>query len=84
MPESDKPDFGGHEPPPPAPPPPTTTILAGLAFAFELATVIALVLDRCNLALILAILALLLGGATLFRISSDRPDFGGHEPPPRG
>lgn len=80
----DKPTFGGHEPPPPTPPPPTTLILAGLSLAFELATVIALLLDRCSLGLILAILALLFGGATVYRIASDKPTFGGHEPPPRG
>ena len=87
MPESDKPTFGGPEPPPPSPPPPTTLILAGLALAFELATVIALLLDRCSLALILAILALLFGGATFFKVMmmrSDQPTFGGPEPPPRG
>lgn len=87
MPESDKPTFGGHEPPPPTPPPPTTMIFAGLAFAFNAATVIALLLDRCALATILAILALLFGGLTFFmvmRMSSDKPTFGGHEPPPRG
>jgi len=87
MPESDKPTFGGHEPPPPEPPPPTTMIVAGLAFAFDLATVIALLLDRCSLATILAILALLFGGATLYMVArsgSDKPTFGGHEPPPRG
>ncbi len=87
MPESDKPPFGGYEPPPPAPPPPTTMIVAGLALAFELATVIALLLDRCSLATILAILALIFGGATFFmvmRSGSDKPPFGGPEPPPRG
>lgn len=89
MPESDKPPFGGHEPPPPpaAPLPPALTIVAGLALAFDLVTVIALLLDRCDLAKILAILALIFGGATFFmvlRAGSDKPPFGGHEPPPRG
>ena len=87
MPESDKPPFGGYEPPPPTPPPPTTMIVAGLALAFDLATVNALLLDRCNLATILAILALIFGGATFYmlaRSGSDTPPFGGHEPPPRG
>lgn len=87
MPESDKPPFGGYEPPPPTPPPPTTMIVAGLALAFELATVIALLLDRCSLATILAILALIFGGATFYMVArsgSDKPPFGGPEPPPRG
>ena len=87
MPESDKPPFGGYEPPPPTPPPPTTMIVAGLALAFELATVIALLLDRCSLATILAILGLIFGGATflmVMRMGSDKPPFGGPEPPPRG
>ncbi|MEA2563520.1 MAG: hypothetical protein QOH06_5024 [Acidobacteriota bacterium] len=89
MPESDKPPFGGHEPPPPpaAPPPAALKIVAGLALAFDLVTVIALLADRCDLATILAILALLFGGATfamVARMGSDKPPFGGHEPPPRG
>ena len=89
MPESDKPPFGGYEPPPPMPPPPPTPLMvvAGLALAFDLATVIALLLDRCSLATILAILALLFGGATFFmlaRSGSDKPPFGGPEDPPRG
>lgn len=87
MPESDKPPFGGYEPPPPAPPPPTLMIVAGLALAFNLATVAALLLDRCSLATILAILALLFGGVTFFmmvRMGSDKPPFGPPEDPPRG
>jgi len=88
MPESDKPGFGGYEPPPPTPPPPTPLLMvAGLALAFDLATVIALLLDRCSLATILAILALIFGGATfgmVLRMGSDKPPFGGPEPPPRG
>ncbi|HET9228600.1 MAG TPA: hypothetical protein VFR31_18120 [Thermoanaerobaculia bacterium] len=88
MPESDKPPFGGYEPPPPTPPPPTPLIFAGLSLLFELATVIVLLLDRCSLATILAILALIFGGATVYLMStrsgSDKPPFGGPEPPPRG
>ncbi len=87
MPESDKPPFGGYEPPPPTPPPPTLMVVAGLALAFDLATVIALLLDRCSLATILAILALLFGGATVVmmaRSGSDKPPFGPPEDPPRG
>lgn len=88
MPESDKPDFGGHEPPPPIPPPsPTLKIVSGIALIFNLLTVVALLLDRCDLATILAILAFLFGGATFYlatRSGSDTPPFGGHEPPPRG
>lgn len=86
MPESDKPPFGGHEPPPP-PAAPALKMFAGLALVFNLLTVIALLLDRCDLATILAILALLFGGGTFFmvmRMGSDKPPFGGHEPPPRG
>jgi hypothetical protein len=86
MPESDKPPFGVQEPPP-TPPPPLIPLVSGLAFAFNLATVGALLLDRCGLATILAILALLFGGATFFmvmRMASDKPPFGVQEPPPRG
>jgi hypothetical protein len=85
MPESDKPPFGGYEPPPPTPPPPILMVVAGLALAFNLATVIALLLDRCSLALILAVLALLFSGATVVMMArSDKPPFGPPEDPPRG
>jgi hypothetical protein len=86
MPESDKPGFGGYEPPPPTPPPPTLLMVSGLALAFDLATVIALLLHRCSLATILAVLALVFAGATVgmvMRMGSDKPPFGGPEPPPR-
>jgi len=71
------------------PPPPMTTILAGIAFALDLATVVALLADRCSLATILAILALIFGGATFVMLlrsgnPTDKPPFGGSEPPPRG
>jgi hypothetical protein len=87
MPESDKPPFGVNEPPPPAPAPVSLKIVAALALGFNLLTVGALLLDRCNLATILAILAFLFGGATFFmvmRMGSDKPPFGVNEPPPRG
>jgi len=66
-----------------------TTILAGIAFALDLATVVALLADRCSLATILAILALIFGGATFVMLlrsgnPTDKPPFGGSEPPPRG
>lgn len=87
---SDKPPFGVHEPPPlPAPPAPLALrVTAGLAVAFDLATLIALWTDRCDWATILAILALIFGGATFVMIlrqtsSSDEPPFGVHEPPPK-
>lgn len=85
---TDKPPFGGSEPPPPAPMP-TTTILSGIAFALNLATVVALLADRCSLATILAILALIFGGAAFVMLlrsgtATDKPPFGGSEPPPRG
>jgi len=80
----DKPGVGVQEPPPPPAPIP---LLSGIAFALNAATVIALLLDRCGLATILAILALLFGGATFFllmRARQDEPGVGVHEPPPRG
>lgn len=77
---SDKPPFGVYEPPP------RVTAFAGIALALNLATVAALLLDRCDIATILAILALLFGGvafAMLMRSgSSDKPGIGTHEEPP--
>lgn len=85
----DEPGVGVHEPPPPVPPPPDPVplIMSGIAFALNAATVIALLIDRCGWATILAILALLFGGATfymLMRTRQDEPGVGVHEPPPRG
>lgn len=83
----DEPEVGVQEPPPPTPPPdPVPLMMAGIAFAFNAATVIALLVDRCGLATILAILALLFGGATFFllmRARQDEPEVGVQEPPPR-
>jgi len=82
---TDKPPFGGQEPPPPTP---IIPVMAGIAFALNLATVVALLADRCSLATILAILALIFGGATFVLLMrsgdpTDKPPFGGPEPPPR-
>lgn len=82
----DEPGVGVQEPPPSAPAP-MPLMMSGIAFAFNAATVIALLLDRCGLATILAILALLFGGATFFllmRTKQDEPGVGVQEPPPRG
>jgi hypothetical protein len=79
----DKPGVGVSEPPPPAPVP---LMMSGIAFGLNAATVIALLLDRCGLATILAILALLFGGVTFFlllRANQDKPGVGVSEPPPR-
>lgn len=81
----DKPGVGVQEPPPP--PAPMPLMISGIAFAFNAATVIALLLDRCGLATILAILALIFGGATFFllmRTNQDKPGVGVQEPPPTG
>ena len=82
----DEPGVGVSEPPP-APPKPKPTMMAGIAFALNAATVIALLLDRCGLGTILAILALLFGGATFFMLmrtsGQDEPGVGVSEPPPR-
>ena len=81
----DKPGVGVQEPPP-LPPAPVPLMLSGIAFALNAATVIALLLDRCGLATILAILALIFGGATFFlllRTNQDKPGVGVQEPPPR-
>lgn len=81
----DKPGVGVQEPPPP--PAPMPLMMSGIALAFNLATVVALLLDRCGLATILAILALIFGGATFFlllRTNQDKPGVGVQEPPPRG
>jgi len=62
-------------------------ILSGIAFAFNAATVVALLVHRCSLATILAILGLLFGGAAFFmlmRANQDKPGVGVQEPPPRG
>lgn len=79
---SDKPPFGVYEPPPPR-----ATVFAGIALAFNLATVAALLLDRCDIATALAVVALFFGGATFIMLmrsgSSDKPGFGTHEEPPR-
>ena len=84
----DKPGVGVSEPPPPTPPPdPVPLILSGIAFALNAATVIALLIDRCGLATILAILGLIFGGAAFFmlmRTNQDKPGVGVSEPPPRG
>ena len=82
----DKPGVGVQEPPPAPPPDPVPLMMSGIAFALNAATVIALLLDRCGLATILAILALLFGGATFFllmRANQDKPGVGVQEPPPR-
>lgn len=64
----------------------TTLALASTSFVLELATVITLLLDQCSLATILAILAALFGGATVYRMatasSGDKPDPWGYDPPP--
>jgi hypothetical protein len=64
----------------------TTLALAATSFVLELATVIALVLDNCSLAMILAALAALFGGATVYMVmsnsSGDQPDPVYHDPPP--
>ena len=81
----DKPGVGVQEPPPGAPAP-MPLMMSGIAFALNAATVIALLIDRCGLATILAILALLFGGATFFllmRTNQDKPGVGVQEPPPR-
>jgi hypothetical protein len=62
----------------------TTLALAIASFALELATVLALLVDNCSLATILAILAALFGGATVVFMtrSGDKPDPVFHDPPP--
>lgn len=63
----------------------TPLALAGTSFLLELATVASLLLDNCSLATILAILAALFGGATMYIMSGsgDKPDPFLHDPPPR-
>lgn len=83
----DKPGVGVQEPPPPPAPAPIPLMMSGIAFALNAATVIALLVDRCGLATILAILALIFGGAAFFmllRTNQDKPGVGVQEPPPRG
>jgi len=83
----DKPGVGVSEPPPPPAPAPVPLIMSGIAFALNAATVVALLVDRCSLATILAILGLLFGGAAFFmlmRANQDKPGVGISEPPPRG
>jgi hypothetical protein len=64
----------------------TALALAGTSFIFELATVIALLLGHCSLATILAVLAALFGGGTVYYTmsasSGDKPDPFGYDPPP--
>jgi uncharacterized membrane protein YjjB (DUF3815 family) len=65
----------------------TTLLLAATSFILELATLLALLLDNCSLATILAALAVLFGGATAYRVmsatSGDQPDPVYHDPPPK-
>lgn len=65
----------------------TILALAGTSFVLELVTVLALLLGRCNLATILAVLAALFGGATVYytmsATSGDKPDPFGYDPPPK-
>lgn len=61
-----------------------TLALASTSFVLELATVLALLLENCSLATILAVLAALFGGATVVMMtrSGDKPDPLLHDPPP--
>lgn len=87
MPQDEK-EVSGHEPPPPMPPPPPRPLWPALgAVVFDAAALIAVFVDRCDLAKILLILALLFGGYVVLRLamsteSSDEKNVGGHEPPP--
>lgn len=63
----------------------TTLMLAATSLILELATLVALLLDSCSLATILAALAALFGGLTVYRMASssgDKPDPVYHDPPP--
>ena len=62
MPHEDQRGVGGHEPPPPSP------LVLGGAVAFDIAALIAILLDRCDLATILIIIATLLGGWALLKM----------------
>jgi hypothetical protein len=66
MPEQDKPGITGPEYPPPSPPPPRALLFAGIALAFEAATVLALLSGRDDLATLLAIVGVIAGGVTAF------------------
>jgi hypothetical protein len=63
-----------------------TLALAATSFLLELATLVVLLLDNCSLAKILAALAALFGGATVYMVmsgsSGDQPDPVYHDPPP--
>ncbi len=79
MPEQDRTGVPGHELPPPRP-----MFAAIAAVGFNLAALIAILLDYCDAALILIILAILFGGFVVKRISSpsDKQPVDGHELPP--
>lgn len=75
--DQDKPGVVGpiHPPPSPSPPPPPGLVWsAGIAVAFEAGTVLALLLDRCDWATILAIIALIFGGVAFFMLIRTRSD----------
>lgn len=63
------PNLGGGRP---DPPPPTPMMFAGFALAFQVATVIVLVADRCGIATILGIIALVFSAATFFLLLGRR------------
>ncbi len=79
MPEQDKTGVPGYEVPPPRP-----MMAAVGALGLNLAALIAIYFDNCDLAAILIILAILFGGFVVKRISSpsDKQPVDGHEPPP--
>jgi hypothetical protein len=85
MPDSDTRGVGGHEPPPPTSP----MMAAGAALGFDIAALIAILLDKCDIATILLIIGILFGGWVFLKLmkvrseeSSDKQGVGGHEPPP--
>lgn len=73
------PNLGGGRPDPP-PPAPMPMMFAGFALAFQLATVIVLVADRCGIATMLGVVALVFTAGTFFLLlGSGR---GGRTTPP--
>lgn len=58
----DAPNLGRPDPPPPTP----VMMFAGFALAFQLAAVIVLVVDRCGIATILGVIALVFSAGTFF------------------
>ncbi len=80
MPVQDKTGVPGYEVPPPRP-----LMAAAGALGLNVAALIAILLDHCDLAAILIILAILLGGFVVSRIMgspSDKQPVDNHEPPP--